>query len=239
MIKSSTLRCSFGSIQSSGLNLPSDREPRGMKHATWQLRSLTSNSSTLRAPFSPAIRRCQLASTPQPSGVTRPSPVMTTRRGIRMLCIVGIWRGLVGRGVSRAQSNSERPRPEKKLGRARVLLEEFHGVADGLDLLGGVIGNFAAEFLLEGHYQLDRIEAIGTQIINKARAVGDLVGLDPEVLHHDLLHARCDVAHCSIPWLFADPRCCRVPKTGPGQAHARNCAMAREDSRPDSRHFLG
>src|SRR5215510_13612809 len=186
MIKSSTLRCSFGSIQSSGLNLPSDRAPRGMKHATWQLRSLTSNSSMRRAPLSPAIRRRQLASTPQPSGVTRPSPVITTRRGIDILRIVG---------------------------------------------------DLAAELLLEGHHQLDGIQAVGTQIINETGAVGDLVGLDPEVLHHNLLHARCDVAHCSIPWLFADSRCCRVPKTGWGQAHARNCAMARADSRPDSRLF--
>ena len=31
MMKSSTLRCSFGSIQSLGLNLPSALAPRGMK----------------------------------------------------------------------------------------------------------------------------------------------------------------------------------------------------------------
>src|SRR5262245_3483037 len=126
-----------------------------------------------------------------------------------------------------------------KLSCARVLLEELDGIADGLDLLGRIGGDLAAEFLLKGHHELNRIQAIGTQIIYEARAVGDLVGLNAEVLHHDFLHARCDVAHCSIPWLFADPRCCRVPKTGPGQAHARYCAMARADSRPDSRHFLG
>src|SRR5438067_770847 len=42
-------------------------------------RSETSKLSTLLAPLSPASRRRQLVSTPQPSGVTMPTPVMTTR----------------------------------------------------------------------------------------------------------------------------------------------------------------
>src|ERR1051326_8063057 len=42
-------------------------------------RSETSKLSTLLAPLSPARRRRQLVSTPQPSGVTIPTPVMTTR----------------------------------------------------------------------------------------------------------------------------------------------------------------
>src|SRR5262249_5174265 len=43
-------------------------------------RSETSKLSILRAPLSPASRRRQLVSTPQPSGVTIPIPVTTTRR---------------------------------------------------------------------------------------------------------------------------------------------------------------
>src|SRR5215468_11465801 len=82
IIKASTLRCSLGSIQSSGLNLPSLNGPRGTKQPIWQARSSTGNSSMRRAPLLPAISRDQLASTPQPSGVTSPRPVMTTRRNI-------------------------------------------------------------------------------------------------------------------------------------------------------------
>src|SRR5215468_4407607 len=82
MIKSSTLRCSLGSIQSSGLNLPSLSGPRGTKQPIWQERSSTGNSSMRRAPLLPAISRDQLASTPQASGVTSPRPVMTTRRNM-------------------------------------------------------------------------------------------------------------------------------------------------------------
>jgi len=42
-------------------------------------RSETLNRSTLRAPLSPAISRRHDSSTPQPSGVTMPNPVTTTR----------------------------------------------------------------------------------------------------------------------------------------------------------------
>ena len=63
-MNSSTLRCSLGSIQSSAVNLPSDWDPRGMKQATWQPRSETSNSSMRRAPLPPAISRDQFASSP-------------------------------------------------------------------------------------------------------------------------------------------------------------------------------
>jgi hypothetical protein len=41
--------------------------------------SLTSKSVTRPAPLSPAISRLHVASTPQPSGVTMPKPVTTTR----------------------------------------------------------------------------------------------------------------------------------------------------------------
>ena len=81
MMKSSTLRCSLGSIQSSAIELAVGRAPRGTTQAIWQARSATSKSlDAARAALPPAISRDQLASTPQPSGVTSPSPVTTTRR---------------------------------------------------------------------------------------------------------------------------------------------------------------
>src|SRR6478609_6175579 len=82
---------------------------------------------------------------------------------------------------------------------AGVLLEKLDGIADGLDLLGGVIGNLAAELFLERHHQLDSIQAVRAQIIDEAGVVGDLVGLYSEMLDNDLLHARCDIAHWCIP----------------------------------------
>ena len=45
-----------------------------------QARSAVSKLSIFAPPLSPARSRCQLASTPQPSGETIPTPVTTTRR---------------------------------------------------------------------------------------------------------------------------------------------------------------
>src|SRR5271157_4003308 len=77
-MKSSTRRCSFGSIQSSGLN-PSGTFPRGTCAAIWQGRSETLKFSTRAAPDSLARSRRHVASTPQAIGVTMPRPVTTTR----------------------------------------------------------------------------------------------------------------------------------------------------------------
>src|SRR5262249_15844852 len=77
-MKSSTLRCSFGSIHWSGLKVPSEPSPR----ATWQAILLAgSETSTLpmrRAPLLPSMRRRQVAPPPQASGPTIPTPVTTT-----------------------------------------------------------------------------------------------------------------------------------------------------------------
>ena len=51
---------------------------------------------------------------------------------------------------------------------------------DGLDLLGGIVGNLDAEFLFERHHQLDRIEAVGAQIVDEAGIFRDLGLLDAQ-----------------------------------------------------------
>ncbi len=79
-MKSSTLRCSFGSIQSSGLNVPAVPSPRGISQAYCVTTAEASNRVIGPAPDCPAISRSQVASTPQARGVTIPSPVTTTRR---------------------------------------------------------------------------------------------------------------------------------------------------------------
>ena len=56
-------------------------------------------------------------------------------------------------------------------------------------------GISTAELLLERHDELDGVEAVGSEVVDEARILGDLVGLNPEMLHHDLLHALRDIAH--------------------------------------------
>ena len=44
-----------------------------------------------------------------------------------------------------------------------------------------------AELLLERHHQLDRVEAVGAQVVDEARVLGDLRLVHAEMLDHDLL----------------------------------------------------
>src|SRR5262245_59888679 len=53
---------------------------------------------------------------------------------------------------------------------ARVLLQELDRIAHGLDALGRVVGNLAAELLLEGHHQLNGVQAVSAQVVNEAGA---------------------------------------------------------------------
>ncbi len=63
-----------------------------------------------------------------------------------------------------------------------MLFDVLRGIADGGDLLSRIVGDFDTEFLFERHHQFDDVEAVGTEIVDEAGFLGDLVGLDAEVL---------------------------------------------------------
>src|SRR5262249_18509310 len=67
-----------------------------------------------------------------------------------------------------------------------VLFEELHGVADRQNGLGRIVWNLATEFLFEGHDEFDRVETVSAEVVDETRALGDLVGLNAQVLHDDL-----------------------------------------------------
>ncbi len=79
-MKVSTLRWSFGAIQSSALKVPSLPSPSGTSQAMSVARCDASKRVIFPAPDCPATSRAQVSSTPHASGVTMPSPVITTRR---------------------------------------------------------------------------------------------------------------------------------------------------------------
>src|SRR5262245_34223438 len=83
-----------------------------------------------------------------------------------------------------------------------VLFEEFDCVANSQDGLGGIVRNLAAEFLFEGHHELNGVEAVGAKIVDKTRLIGHLFGLYAQVLHDDLLHPLANVTHRSNLVLF-------------------------------------
>src|SRR5579859_6546895 len=117
----STLRLSFGSIQSSGSYLPSSFFPLGMTQAICAARSSTGNSLMRMAPLWPASRLFQLGSTPQPSGETIPRPVTTTRLN------KALHHPRLGYKIRLPQEHRS----------GGILFEETNRVADGKNRLGG------------------------------------------------------------------------------------------------------
>src|SRR5205814_8679997 len=76
-----------------------------------------------------------------------------------------------------------------------VLVDIVDRVLDSRDLLGGVVRNLDSELLLERHHQLDDVEAVGAELVDEARFLGDLVRFDAQMLDDDLLNAVGSLAH--------------------------------------------
>src|ERR1043166_3667078 len=173
-------RLSFGGTQSSALKEPDDLSPCGTCAATRAGRSETSNDWIARTPDSPPRRRPQTFSRPMPSGVTSPMPVTTMRLMLNQL----------------PPESTRGGRPACHGGaRSAVRLDKIDRVLDGDDFLGSVVRDLAPKLLLERHDQLDGIETVGAEIVDKAGVFGDLPLLDAEMLDDDLLNPVGDIAH--------------------------------------------
>src|SRR6056297_456683 len=183
-MKRSTLRRSFALTQLSGLKVPSEPSPSGISQAIRAGRWLASKCPMRAAPDRPARRRDHVSSTPQASGDSIPSPVTTTRL---MTISAPCHRETPRRAVSR-------PRVANPSAR-RLLGNELHGIAEGLDALGSVVRDFDPELFLEGHHELHRVETVGTEVVDEARRLADLVFLDVQMLNNNLLDAFGDIAH--------------------------------------------
>src|SRR5262245_32323401 len=121
---------------------------------------------------------------------------MTTRRiALRVILAGNRFRAVRGLN-STAGRRLHAPRDVASSG--CILLQELDGVPDRQDGLRRIVGNLAAEFFLEGHDQLDSVEAVGPKVVDEARVLGDLVRLDSEMLHHDLFYALRDIAHIRL-----------------------------------------
>src|SRR5947209_4274462 len=118
-----------------------------------------------------------------PRGVTSPMPVTTTR----LMASLPGTRNAAARRARIPQS------------RSAVRLDKAHGVLDRDDLLGGIVGDLAPELLLERHDQLDRVEAVGAEIVDEAGVFGNLCFLDAQMLDDDLLDPLGDVTHPIFP----------------------------------------
>src|SRR5690606_6373112 len=66
-------------------------------------------------------------------------------------------------------------------------VEITQGISNGAELFGVLVGDVDVELLLEGHDELDRVEAVGAEILHEARLVRQLLPLDAEFLDNDVL----------------------------------------------------
>src|SRR5579859_1763039 len=182
-MKSSMRRRSLVVTMLSTSNLCGSSVPSGIMPAILAGRSETSKCSMARRPEPPLVRRSQLALWPTPSGVTMPRPVTTTR----------LMRSLGSYPVER--NIAAPPGQQRGVCRLRMRLDEVDGILDGQDLLGGIVRNLAAELFFESHDQFHRVEAVGPQIIDEARRLGDLGLFNAQVLDNNLLNPFGDVRH--------------------------------------------
>ena len=67
-----------------------------------------------------------------------------------------------------------------------VLRDELDNVADGLQLARFLVTDGDLELVLEIHDQLNRIEAVGVEILGESSVAGDVVFINAHLLGNDL-----------------------------------------------------
>src|SRR4051812_34824483 len=70
-------------------------------------------------------------------------------------------------------------------------LDVFDRFLHARDLLGIVVRDLDAEFLFEGHDQLDGVERVGAQIVHERGIRRHFLFVDSELLHDNALHLVC------------------------------------------------
>src|SRR5918998_5623535 len=133
-------------------------------------RSAAHSSSRARTPERPASNPSQVLCASPPSGVVAPIPVMTTLvRDIRSApCGFSSWSG-------------------------SGALDVGHGVADGLEVLGLLVGDADAELLLGGVDDLDHRQGVHVQVVGERLVELDVLGGDAGDLVHDLGQVGADL----------------------------------------------
>src|SRR5262249_23628641 len=90
---------------------------------------------------------------------------------------------------------------KRLLSRFRFRINEINRILDGENFLSRIIRDFHAKLFLKRHHQLNRIEAVGAEIVDKAGVFGDFGLIYAQMLDNDLLYACSDIAH-GKPFLY-------------------------------------
>src|SRR4029453_4559480 len=122
-------------------------------------------------PLRPSRMPFQVAGAFRPRLVTAPTPVITTL-GVREWSVMALNTPRRPPRPAAAERRSSYP-PRSGPGRPSLdalrLLREIDRLTDGFDLLGLLIGDRGLELVLELHDQFDLVQAVGVQVVHKAR----------------------------------------------------------------------
>src|SRR6187455_1759317 len=125
-----------------------------------------------------------------PTGETIPSPVTTTRR---LDTLSSMKCGVMGEGGGAGVYLRTHARG------TCLRLAAIRDVADCLahsgDLLGVLVRDLDLELFFERHHQLDRIERIGTEVIDERSVIHNLLSLDAQLFGDNRLHLLFNRAH--------------------------------------------
>src|SRR6266550_2360476 len=104
---------------------------------------------------------------------------------------------VLGTSVPRGVTN---PRPVIATRRVmrllpHLLVKVLQRLSHRPQLLGLLVRDVDVELLLEGHYQLYRVEAVRAQVLHEACIGGELVALDPQLLDDDVLDLLLELLH--------------------------------------------
>ena len=72
------------------------------------------------------------------------------------------------------------------------VLDVFDDVADALEFFGLFIRHFDAEFFFQGHDQLDGVERIRAEILDKLGCRNDLLRFDAKLFDDDIFYTLFD-----------------------------------------------
>src|SRR5215813_6207434 len=140
-----------------------------------QEKAVASNRPIVPMPLREARMPSHVASVPIANGVTRPTPVTTTRRD---------------KVVFSVKYDGAPPRMDSggTLLLGGLVLDVLDGVFDSRDLFRVFVGDLELEGLFESHYQLHDVQRIGAQVVNERRVAIHLAFIDAELLDNNLLH---------------------------------------------------
>src|SRR5438132_936691 len=131
---------------------------------------VVSNREISETPLRPSQRPFHVSSVPVPSAVTNPTPVTTTL----LFC--------------KLKPLHTRLSPPLHLGFRKVTFDIVDGVLHCRDLFSVFIGNLHSESLFERHDQLDGIQGIRAEVVDKRSGRRHFGLVDTQLLDDNLFH---------------------------------------------------